>query len=524
MNRPRGKNGRALLCFFHLITDFFPRLHLTACCMSMPCMIAPRCFWPSPRCFCRACLLLLFLWVGHWLPAQQHLPLVDIRLVGNALTRAWVIERELTFQIGDSLPTDRLYEILEQNRRNVQNLNLFQTVQVLPVYLPNALGVQITVQERFPLGGQPLFALEERNSYDIVGAFTRGDFHRLVYGGWGIARNLTGRGELLYLGLQWGFSRRVRLRFTRPNLWPRFNLDLRVGGSYVRQPEIMVGTVRGQVQWIEVATEPLQRYYDLFVGLNKRWGQYHSLYGEVNYHHYALADSLYAFTLEGQPHRYLTNGEGRERYLGLSLIAEVDRRDWRSFPLDGYQLRLLGRVVGGPLSTTQFAKLGFTWAHHLPLGAGFNLAYGLQSLYTLGEQIPFFEKSQVGILRYEFPAISTELRGYEPYIIDGTFLNLAKAELKYALVPYHNFTWDWVPFNAGRNLAFGCYLSAFADLGYVRDQSINNHDQTFKDKLLQGYGLGLNLIGIYDMLLRIEWTRNHLAQRGIYLHGTLPIK
>lgn len=467
-------------------------------------------------------LLILALPLPAW--AQEQICVSRINLIGNRLTRPWVIERELTFEAGDSLRLDSIYEILTQNQRNIHNLNLFQTVQVLPVRKLDTLEIQILLKERSPLGGQPIFAIEERNSYDIVGAFTSGDFHRLVYGGFGVARNLTGRGELVDLTLQWGFSRRVRLRFVRPNLWPRFNLDLRVGASYIQQPEIMVGTTRGQVQWIEVSSAPLQRSVKAFAGLNKRLGLYKNLYTELSFTHYLLDDSLYNFTLEGVPHRYLTGNQGLERFIELLVMAEWDRRDWRSFPMDGFQLRLMGRAAGGPGATTQFAKLGATWAHHIPLTNRFNLAYGLQSLYTFGRDIPFFEKSQVGILRYEFPGISTELRGYEPYTIDGTFLNLAKTELKYAILPYQNFYWQWIPIESFRNLAFGCYLSAFVDLGYASDQSINNHDTYLKEKLLHGYGVGLNLIGIYDMLLRVECTRNHLGQSGIYLHGTLSIK
>jgi outer membrane protein assembly factor BamA len=456
--------------------------------------------------------------------APLKVPVVGIRLIGNKVTRPWVIERELTFAVGDSLLLSDLYEVLKQNRRNVLNLNLFQTVEVLPVRLQNALAVQITVKERFPLGGQPIFAIEERNSYDIIGAFMTRNFRRLVYGGVGISRNLTGRGELIDLGIQWGFSRRLRVRFVRPNLFPRFNLDLRAGVAFTEQPEIMVGTVAGTVQWITLERETLQRSFEVHAGLNKRWKQYHSLYTEVNYHQYRLADSLYAFMLEGHPHRYLTTETGKEQYFGLKVVAQVDRRDWRSFPQEGYLLRGMARLAGGPGATTQFAKLGVSWAQHLPLGGRFNFAYGLQSIYTFGKQVPFFEKSQVGILRTEFAGISTELRGYEPYVIAGTFLNLAKAELKFAVLPYQNFYWEWIPIPGIRNLAFGCYLSAFVDLGYVEDESINNQDRFLKEKVLSGYGLGLNLIGIYDMLLRIEMARNHLGQPGIYLHGTLPIK
>ena len=45
-----------------------------------------------------------------------------------------------------------------------------------------------------------------------------------------------------------------------------------------------------------------------------------------------------------------------------------------------------------------------------------------------------------------------------------------------------------------------------------------------KNQLLTGYGIGLNIIGFYDNLLRLEYSRNHLNQGGVYIHASVPIK
>ncbi|MBK9447846.1 MAG: hypothetical protein IPN95_00225 [Bacteroidetes bacterium] len=51
-------------------------------------------------------------------------------------------------------------------------------------------------------------------------------------------------------------------------------------------------------------------------------------------------------------------------------------------------------------------------------------------------------------------------------------------------------------------------MSAYCDAGYVHDWTFNNRDNTLKDRLLLGYGAGINLITIYDFHLRVEYSRN----------------
>ncbi len=124
----------------------------------------------------------------------------------------------------------------------------------------------------------------------------------------------------------------------------------------------------------------------------------------------------------------------------------------------------------------------------------------------------------------DFGGTSTELRGYEPYSIGGTYVGMNKVELKYAIIPRQMVHLAWLPLRRFQDLPIGLYLTGFCDTGYVRDGSFSFQDRYMNDRWLVGYGLGLNVIGFYDMLVRIEYSRNHLGQGGIYLNGTVPIK
>jgi hypothetical protein len=222
---------------------------------------------------------------------------------------------------------------------------------------------------------------------------------------------------------------------------------------------------------------------------------------------------------------YLTNNLGVEQYATWMWQYAADYRDVKAFPLQGWKAQLFMRGTGlRTWGTTSFVKAGFTFVQHLPLSRKWNLTYGSQQVITLGKSLPYYEKSFVGLSGAEFPGTGVEIRGYEPYLLSGTYLGMLKTELKYALIPRHILYLDGMPISKLKQTSFGVYLTAFWDNGWISDRSLSNYDSRFTQTWLRGYGLGLNVIGIYDLLLRMEYSRNHLGQGGFYLHSSLPIK
>lgn len=485
------------------------------------------------RMFWRCLLCLVWLGAGGvytpvWAaPPDTSLLVKAITFIGNKKTKDWILQREMTLREGDPVSLEALPAELDQSRKNIYNLDLFNQVQLRHSLIPGGILIEVAVRERWYILGSPHLGLEERNSYDFIGALRTRNLERLVYGGTVQWRNLTGRNETLYVRGQAGFSRRLWVEFVRPALWRRANIDFRAGLNLTAQKSIILGTEEGRVQWRGLEKVPLQRHLRLFSGVTKRFGLYKRLYAELSFRRYRLpADSLSAFSIYDESIRYLSQEAGAERFTGLVLQFAEDRRDLRAFPWEGYKYQLLGRLAGGPGSTTRFAKIGGSWAHHLPFGnrKRWNFSYGLTQLYTFGTGVPFPEKSVLGISRREFLGVSSELRGYEPYAIDGTWLSLNKAALAFAIIPRRIIRLPYVPFQVFQDMPIGLYISAHADHAFVRDRSFNNLDQFLKNQHLLGYGLGLNVIAFYDMLLRIEVTRNHLGQSGLYINTTVPIK
>jgi hypothetical protein len=76
-----------------------------------------------------------------------------------------------------------------------------------------------------------------------------------------------------------------------------------------------------------------------------------------------------------------------------------------------------------------------------------------------------------------------------------------------------------VPFKAYRNFPVKAYLSLNNDLGYANDPWYADLNP-LSNRLLWGYGLGLDFVLYYDKVFRFEWARNDRGEHGFFLHSS----
>jgi|GEM_PF-1250627 len=461
---------------------------------------------------------LIFSSYTHSALAQEKVYVQDIYIIGTKKTRNSTILRELSFQVGDSLLVGNLDPILERNRLNVFNLELFNTVSIEANEVAQGVIVVIRVKERWYIFPLPGIEIEERNAYDF---FKNPNFRRVSYSLQLRARNLTGRNETLRCFAQAGFSKILAVYFKRPSLFPKRLIDFEAYARYVNRKEIITHADSGRVQWNRLETEPLRQTYEGRIGFTKRFSLYTNLYMGAGYQHYRFADSIHVFS-----EAHLTSEGTTESFPFIRIDFWHDTRDYRSFPMSGFKYQALLRLTGIPnVSTSSFAKLGLSFAHHLPLSKRWNFSYGTQHLFAFGKYIPYFEKHFVGIGWRGYDNTTDNIRGYEQYVIDGSYIGMAKTELKFAVFPLQNIHIKWIPFKKFRDFPLGIYLSTYFDMGYVDDNTFSaKYNPWLKNTYLYGYGLGVNLIGLYDIMVRVEYSRNHLGQGGFYFSGSIPIK
>ena len=68
---------------------------------------------------------------------------------------------------------------------------------------------------------------------------------------------------------------------------------------------------------------------------------------------------------------------------------------------------------------------------------------------------------------------------------------------------------------------YSIYLGIFSDMGYISDNQ-NKASNPMQSKLLWGKGISLDYVTYYDKLLRIEYSVNHLGEKGVFLHFSNP--
>ncbi|HHG85584.1 MAG TPA: hypothetical protein ENJ82_12625, partial [Bacteroidetes bacterium] len=325
-------------------------------------------------------------------------------------------------------------------------------------------------------------------------------------------QNVSGWNDRFYFYGQNGYSRRLSVLFSRPFLFPKAQIDGRFGLFLVNDKEIGYGTIDGALQLARLREHRIRKSVTATATFSKRFGPRRQLQLGFAYLYYQLQDSIQYFNPS-----YLTSANNIEQYPSISLSFVEDQRDWRAFPLQGYKYSISVRQRGiFGLGTTQFTKIALSFSHHIPLSKHWNFAYGTQSFFLLGKRAPFFDKYFIGFGSF--------LRGYEYYVIDGSFVNLTKAEWKFALIPRKIIHVKWIPFRKFQDFPLGLYISAYSDAGYVKDGTFNNQDTYLKQRLLMGYGMGLNLITIYDSMFRVEYSRNLLGFGGIYLSAIISIQ
>jgi outer membrane protein assembly factor BamA len=449
--------------------------------------------------------------------AQDMLFVQTISILGAEKSKEALILRELNFSVGDSVAFDELEELMALNQRNVYNLLLFNDVSFIPEVLNDRLYVIITLKERWYIFPYPRLKLEERNTYDFL---KNPSFDRVSFGlglNW---RNVTGWNETLNIKTQLGFTQRLTVEYIRPALFYKENIDLLATFRFINEKEVIVRTEEGIPEWENTVNEPLQQTLFGSLALRKRFSVTQSIEAELNFKQVRFSDSIYIFN-----DKFIPSSDGKEYYPSIVLTFADDKRDLKNYPLQGIKYQFIFRFSGPPgLASTSFVKVGGSFAHHIPLSRRLNFSYGFHQMFAFGDRIPFYEKNFIGIDRKEFRSLGYNLRGYERYAIDGAHVSMLKGEWKIGVFPRRIIHIRQIPFERFQDFPFGLYLTVYSDLGYVADPTFNNQDTFLKNRLLAGYGIGLNLIGIYDTLFRIEYSRNHFNEGGVYFHASISIK
>jgi outer membrane protein assembly factor BamA len=465
------------------------------------------------RCYALTGLLLLILAMQVYGQADSSGVVVinGIHLEGNKITRPKIILREMKFKTGDTVSAGEFPLLLERSRENVFNTSLFNVVEIDADTVdgdPRLMDVKVRVIERWYIWPMPYLEFPNKNINAWLETF---DFRKLTYGVNFKFFNARGRNETLTLLLHFGFNQQYGFTYQTPYLDRKQTLGFGFGGSFSQNKSLMVSTTGNKGEYIDTTSGFLQRHANGFVQGYYRPSLYSHHTLSVSYDYFVFADTL--LQIPG----YLTDSTNDQSFFTLYYKYKLDHRDVRYYPLKGYYFDLEMTNHGFSSESFQLFSIKSAFRKYWRFTPRWYWASGLTAKWSYPEEQPFFLQRGLGYER-DF------IRGFEYYTINGPWFLLLKNNLKFALVKPRVMELPFIKNPKFGVVPWGLFLNLFVDIGYVSNpidyvKEQNNLVNTF----LAGYGISIDFITYYDLVIDLNFALNSLGEPGIYIHFIAPI-
>jgi outer membrane protein assembly factor BamA len=437
----------------------------------------------------------------HASPCSRSASIHSIVVTGNQKTHTSVILRELNVQPGSSVCLDSLRELELFCRQRIYNLQLFNEVDVH--FQPDSAGqlyATIRVKERWFIIPTVNVQFADRN-FNTWFVTQHHDLRRAIAGITLTDKNFRGNLETLALTVQEGYIQKIGITYMRPYINKSQKSGLGFSFAYTQGRQAYFATDSNKFAYAGLYSGPvIQRQYEGGISYSYRpaYASRHIL--QLNYRNLSVGDTILRLNPE-----YFAGGSTHASFAELFYRYEYNGVDNWNYSLSGYKLVANASIRKGieGLRFQSFAMVEAGMFHQLaPKWFGSCIFRGR---LMLPQDQPYFFRSGLGTQ-------TDYVRGYEYFIIDGGHYGLVRFDLKRELfnsIRYFNIRY----FSAA---PIRIYPKIFADAGYINSPSPGN--SFLSNRLLYSVGAGVDIVTIYDIKIRLEYTRNHLNQNGLYLH------
>lgn len=426
----------------------------------------------------------------------------EIHFTGNTVTKEKIMDRELTLHVGDSIDAGNLEEELQFNVRRLLNLQLFSTVKYSVTWVGNN-NIEITyeVSEVLYWIVRPIFSLADRN-FNVWLIEQHHNFSRTNMGATITRHNFRGRNEEITGTLQLGYNKLLEFSYRIPYMDKKLRQGIGISASYATGEEISYQTSRNKLKFFHHEHYPYERMYGMIHYLyRKAYAASHEV--QLSYNKYEITSDLY----EKNPD--FLGGALRLKYLELNYIFQYNNTDVRIYPTNGLDLKLIAskKGLGIDRQINRFDLISQS-SFYYRLASDWSLSWVFRGRLTFPQKQPYFINRALGF-KNEY------VRGYEYYVIDGSHYALLRTNLRYKLIDrvLHQNTFRFM-----KHIPVRIYGKIFDDLGYAYNKYPGN--SFLNNRVLNGFGTGVDVMLSYYARLRIEYSFNHLKQNGLFLHGS----
>ena len=393
-----------------------------------------------------------------------------IEISGNERTKDFVILRELTFAVGDTVNN----EILFFNRERIFSLAIFTKVEI-EVNRENGKNiVSILIEESWYIFPVPFLNIREktleRTSYGIS----------LKY------KNFRGRNETIRATVSLGYDPFYSLQYENPLIIPSADISFYFTGS--------LGTPINKSPILE---EAYGSEFDFrTVGFNTMWGK---RINKANSLFFILGYSSIKAPTE-KINSYMASETANDKTLSTGFAYIFDSRNLRQYASRGFLLQLdfLHNGIGNNIN---YNGVSLDIRNYREIYKSLMIKGRFSARHTFGKKVPYYYYSRLGFDYYT--------RGNRYLIREGNNRLLGSVELSYPILPEWNFAIDLplLPLSLTRT-RIAIHLGLFADAATV----FNNGGKVLLNDFNSGYGIGLTFLFLPYSAFRIEYAFNEMGK------------
>lgn len=445
---------------------------------------------------------LIFISLSEWAQAQFTIKSIDIE--GNTKTKSYILLRELPYHVGDNISKDSLEVLNTLAEQQLYNTSLFLSTKVTSQFLKgNESGqvqIQIVVKERWYTIPKPYFKWVDRN----FSQWWNEQHHSLDHVNYGVSlyqSNLTGNNDKLVIGVIGGYTKQNILRYQLPFFDKKLKYGFGLGWQNYTQKEINY-TTQNDKQVFFKTLDVIRSGYRANINLSYRPNLFERHALQIGWGKEQLSDSGFM----KQP-LFLPNYKKALSYIDLSVAFTKIQFDYNAYPTKGNSTEFIAYQrfsKASNFTSIQFRKIK---AHSFS-SKNFML-FESNSMLKFLPNYNYLDTRLVGYGNLQF-------NGLEYYIIDGNAATIFKTSFQHSIgnITIKNpITQKFLP-----EAKFQFWVRAFSNLGYVYSDHVLNTNK-LSNTLIRTAGIGLDVISIYDFVLKIDYSVNQLGDKGLYLHG-----
>jgi outer membrane protein assembly factor BamA len=440
--------------------------------------------------------------VGDTAFKESAITIRDIQVSGNRITKKFIVLREVLLEKGSSYSITDILAHIKTSRQNLMNTTLFVDATVnFAKWENDSIDIIVDVKERWYYWPSPVFRPVDRN-WNVWITQNKVSFDRVNYGVKFMGRNITGMNDNLNITLLNGYARQIAVNYFNPNMDKKLRHGLGLDFSYSKNREVNFSTRKNLQSFYKDESKFIRE--QIYAGLSYSYRN-----GSIVRHTARVGvviDNVDDTIINLNP-KFFNTSVNNTRYFEFQYRYQYLGVDYIPYPTRGHLLEFsfLKKGIGGPMNLWQFnAKVYKHW----PLPFKFYYSLGGEASIRLPFNQPFINMPFLGYG-------DTYLRGMEYYVVDGVAGGFIRNTIRKEIARvkwktgFKSRTYGEIPFRF--------YLKAYSDVGYVHNQ-INTTGNIFSNKLLYTGGIGLDILTIYDVVLRFEFSFNKLNERAFFIH------